>query len=75
MTKVLNAPLRKSITSMQEIAGEQKGVAYKDMTPAQIDTALKNKISTGTLQKSDTDLIVKYDLGQVKIDQLAHLLA
>ena len=74
MGKVLKAPLRKSIVSMTELGGETAPkLAFKDMTQAQIDKALKDKISTGTLKKSDTDLIVGYDVGNVKIDQLAHL--
>ena len=77
LDKVLKAPLRKSIVSMTELGGEKPKLAYKDMNRAQIDKALKDKIASGTLKKSDTDLIVAYDVGKgqgsVKIDQLAHL--
>jgi hypothetical protein len=72
--KVLKAPLRKSIASMTELGGEvAPKLAFKDMTQGQIDKALKDKISSGSLKKSDLDLIVAYDVKAVKIDQLAHL--
>lgn len=74
MTKVMSAPLRKSVTSLTEVIDQgTPKVELKNMTKSQLDKALMEKISSGKLTKSETDLICDFDIGRAKIDALAPL--
>ena len=76
MTKVMSAPLRKSITSLTEVIDQTAPkVELKNMTKAQLDKALMDKIASGKLTKSETDLICDFDSHKVKVDALAPLFA
>jgi len=76
MTKVMSAPLRKSVTSLTEVIDQTAPkVELKNMTKAQLDKALMDKIASGKLTKSETDLICDFDSHKVKVDALAPLFA
>lgn len=72
---VLQAPLRKAVTSVAHIAkgGEEKK-DLSSLTKGEVDTKLKAKVRDPKLAKSDRDLINGYALGHVKLDKIAHLL-
>jgi hypothetical protein len=74
MNKVLNAPLRKSITSMSEVEPTGVKPEIKNMTRAQVMANLNTQIEAGKLNKSETDLIVKFELGKIEAKEIAHLI-
>lgn len=69
---VFEAPLRKSIVSVADIA--PTAADPTKLSREQIRAKLKVVASSPTLAKSDRDLISGYDLRTVKVDQIAHLL-
>lgn len=69
---VMSAPMRKSIVSLSEIAPPAKAVT--DLSKDEIKAKLKEKVMSGKLSKSDQDLVIRYDFGKVKVQELAHLL-
>lgn len=70
---VLEAPLRKSITSVADITVPAK-IDVTALSRAEIRAKLNTVAQSTTLSKSDRDLIVGFDVGTVKADKVAHLL-
>lgn len=71
--KLASIPLRKSITSLDQLPVDEAKKTGK-MSKEQIDAALTRVISSQKLTKHDADLIVGWELGKVKVDEIAHLL-
>jgi hypothetical protein len=70
---VLEAPLRKSV----QFAADHTIPVVVDtskMSREQMRAKLSEKLQAGTLSKSDKDLMIKFDTGEVKADKIAHLL-
>lgn len=72
---VLEAPLRKSVKSIADLPGATTPtVDVSKMTREQMRSKLSEKLKAGTLSKSEKDLMIGFDTGKVKADQIAHLL-
>jgi len=71
---VLEAPLRKSISSIADLPAAAPTVDVSKMSREQMRGKLREKLQAGTLSKSDKDLMIQFDVGKVKADQIAHLL-
>lgn len=71
---VLEAPLRKSIISTADLPAAAPAADVSKMSREQVRAKLSEKLQAGTLSKSDKDLMIKFDTGMVKADQIAHLL-
>jgi hypothetical protein len=71
---VLEAPLRKSVQFKADAPVAAPTVDVTQMSREQVRAQLREKLQTGTLSKSDKDLMIQYDMGKVKVDQIAHLL-
>ncbi len=44
------------------------------LTKGQVQAKLREKIQEGKLTKSDKELVMKYNVGSVKVDKIEHLL-
>jgi len=71
---MVEAPLRKSVQFSADHAVAAPAVDVTKMSREQMRAKLSEKIQAGTLSKSDKDLVVKFDVGKVQADQIAHLL-
>jgi len=69
---VLGKPRRKAITGLGAAVAksEQKTV----LTREQVKAKLKTLVSSKPLNKSDRELVCRFDLGTVSVEQVAHLL-
>lgn len=72
-------PLRKAVTAVAHLPknegegnGSKKDVA--DLSKAEVDAKLKEKVRDPKLSKSDRDLINSYCYGNLKLEKIAHLL-
>ena len=71
---VVEQPLRKSVQFSADHAPAAPAVDVTTMSREQVRAKLSDKIREGTLSKSDKDLVIKFEVGKVKADQIAHLL-
>lgn len=70
---IVETPLRKSIAFAADLPAS-KDVDVSKMSRETIRAKLSEKIKTGTLTKSEQDLVIDFDTGRVKADAVAHLL-
>lgn len=74
---VVEAPMRKSVQFKADLAKTEAAAPAVDvaqMSREQVRAKLSEKIQAGTLSKSEKDLVVAFEFGKVKADQIAHLL-
>ena len=71
---VVEAPMRKSVKFAADAPVATPVVDVAQMSREQVRAKLREKLQTGTLSKSDKDLMIQFDTGRVKADQIAHLL-
>jgi hypothetical protein len=74
---VVEAPMRKSVQFKADLAKTEAAAPAVDVTQMsreQVRAKLAEKIQAGTLSKSEKDLVVSFEFGKVKADQIAHLL-
>jgi len=56
------------------LAAPAATVDVSKMSREQARAKLSEKVAAGTLSKSEKDLVIGFDTGKVKADQIAHLL-
>lgn len=70
---LIERPIKKGIYSGDFIAKSEEVTDFSSMSRADIKAKLKSKATTG-LSKSDCDLVYKFDVGNIGVDKIIHLL-
>lgn len=79
LAEVVATPIRKSVKGLSDLKfidrTEAPAEPAKPLNKAQVQDRLKSRIREGKLAKSDRELILQYNAGNVGVDKIQHLLA
>lgn len=75
MTKVIETPVRKSVTSVSEIKTDSTKVDVSKLSKGEIKTRLKRAAEKQTLSKSDRERINLFALGHIEVEGIADLIS
>lgn len=74
METAFMTPVRKSIVDIAQLPAEKKTKAITDLSRDEVRAKLREKVTEGKLSKSDQELVIKFDLNSIKVQDVAHIL-